>query len=110
MQQTPAGSAMFSERAWDAVARELRLSGRELEILQGLFDGFTELAIAARLRVSLRTVHTHMERLHRKLHVTHQVGLVLRVMAEFLRLAGVAGSGVPPICVRRTARRCSLRC
>ena len=105
---TPAalGSTIFSERAWDKVARNLRLSRRELDILRGMFDGLTESAIAAGLRISLHTVHTHMERLHRKLHVSHQVALVLRVMAEFLNLAGAPGSGVPSICARRTARQC----
>jgi DNA-binding NarL/FixJ family response regulator len=102
------GSAILSERAWLSLARRLRLSGRELDILRGMFDGLTESAIAAGLSISLRTVHTHMERLHRKLHVTHQVALVLRVMAEFLKLAGVPGSGVPPICARRSAQGCAL--
>jgi DNA-binding NarL/FixJ family response regulator len=109
MTQGNLGSAIFSERAWDNVARALELSRRELEILRGMFDGLTESAIASRLRVSMRTVHTHVERLHRKLGVTHQVALVLRVMVEFLKLAGTPGSGVPPICARRTAGGCRSR-
>ena len=91
------------------MARRLRLSRRELDILRGLFDGRTESAIAAGLNISSRTVHTHVERLHRKLHVTHQVALVLRLVVEFLKLAGVPGSGVPPICARRIAGRCPVR-
>jgi len=106
MTTTATGSAIFSERAWDKVARNLRLSRRELDLLRGMFDGLTESAIATGQSVSLRTVHTHVERLHRKLGVTHQVTLVLRVLVEFLNLAGAPGSGVPPICARRTARQC----
>ena len=109
MTQTASGSAIFSEQAWDEVARNLGLSRRKLEILRNMFDGLTESAIATNLGTSLRTVHTHMERLHRKLHVTHRVALVLRVMVEFLQLAGAPGSGVPPICARRTAGRCPLQ-
>ena len=73
-----------------------------------MFDGLTESAIAAELSVSLRTVHTHMERLHCKLRVTHQVALVLRVVAEFLKLAGTPGSGIPPICAGQIGKRCPL--
>ena len=109
MTRTASGSAIFSEQAWDEVARNLGLSRRELEILRNMFDGLTESAIATNLGISLRTVHTHMERLHHKLHVTHQVALVLRVMVEFMKLAGAPGSRVPPMCARRTAGRCPLQ-
>jgi DNA-binding NarL/FixJ family response regulator len=108
MKQVAVGSAIFSKRAWDEVARRLRLSRRELDVLRGMFDGLTESAMDAELHISLRTVHTHVERLHRKLQVTHQVALVLLVVVEFLKLAGVPGSGVPPFCARRTAKRCPL--
>jgi len=109
MTQAASGSAIFSKQAWDKVGRGLRLSRRERDILHGMFDGLTESAIATRLRISLHTVHTHVERLHHKLGVTHQVVLALRVVAEFLKLAGAPGSGVPAICARRTAGRCPLQ-
>src|SRR3974390_2394773 len=95
------GSDIFSEQAWNQVARTLRLSRRELAIVRGMFDGGTESAIAAGLRISSRTVHTHVERLHRMLRVDHRVALVLRVVNEFLRLPGAPRSAVPPICARR---------
>jgi DNA-binding CsgD family transcriptional regulator len=91
------------------MARGLRLSQREVEIVRGMFDGLTEPAIASGLGISSRTVHTHVERLHRKLHVNHQVALVLRVMGEFLELAGAPGSWVPPICAQRAGGHCPLR-
>jgi len=109
MTTTAKGSAIFSDLAWDEVARNLRLSRREFDILRRMFDGLTESAIAAELSISLHTVHTHVERLHRKLHVTHQMALALRVVVEFLKLAVAPGSGVPPICARRAAGRCPLR-
>jgi DNA-binding NarL/FixJ family response regulator len=109
MKPAALGSAIFSKRAWDEVAHSLRISQRELDVLRGMFDGLTESAMAGELRISLRTVHTHVERLHRKLRVSHQVALVLLVVVEFLKLAGVPGSGVPPICASRATGRCPLR-
>jgi DNA-binding CsgD family transcriptional regulator len=109
MAQGDLGSAIFSKRAWDNVAGALELSRRELDILRGMFDGWTESAMAAKLCMSPHTVHTHVERLHHKLGVTHQVALVLRLVVEFLKLAGAPGSGVPPMCARRNAGRCPLR-
>jgi DNA-binding CsgD family transcriptional regulator len=63
----------------------LRLSGRELQIVRGVFDNHKETAIAADLGIAARTVNTHMERLYRKLTVTTRVALVLRVMKEVLK-------------------------
>ncbi|MDB6020098.1 MAG: Regulatory protein [Pedosphaera sp.] len=80
------GAAVFSEQAWVEIARTLNLSGRELQIIQGVFDNNTEFSIAANLAISPHTVHTHFERLHHKLAVTNRVQLVLRVVDEFLAL------------------------
>ena len=76
---------MFSKPAWQEIARSLKLSGQELQIVRGVFDDYTEFAIASNLQVSPHTVHTHCERLYRKLAVTDRVKLVLRIMDEFLR-------------------------
>jgi DNA-binding CsgD family transcriptional regulator len=76
-----AGSALLSEADWAETARMLRLSGRELQIVRGVFDNQKETTLAADLGIAPRTVNTHMERLHRKLAVTTRVALVLRVMA-----------------------------
>jgi len=80
----PSGATMFSDQAWREVARRLRLSGQELRIVRGVFNGHKEYAIAANLGISPHTVHTHFERLHRKLGVADRVELVLRVIEEFL--------------------------
>ena len=78
----PLGAAMFSEQAWQEIARSLRLCGQELQIVRGVFDDHTEAAIAANLRVWPHTVHTHCERLYRKLAVTDRVKLVLTRVAS----------------------------
>jgi len=105
----PLGAAMFSNRAWDEIARSLKLSGRELQIIKDVFDDCTEFAIAAHLGVSPCTIHTHCERLYHKLAVTDRVKLVLRITDEFLALTVASGSILPPICANRSAGRCPLR-
>lgn len=94
----PPGSALISERAWKEIARRLKLSGRELQIVLGIFDDETDLAIAQRLGISLSTEHTHVERLHRKLAIMDRPQLLLCVMQEFLSLTASPESELPSIC------------
>jgi len=70
--------------AWEVIAKSLRLSARELQIIQGIFDDQKEFAIAHELAISVHTVHTHLERLYRKLGVSSRVGLVLCILSEYL--------------------------
>jgi DNA-binding NarL/FixJ family response regulator len=105
----PLGAAMFPDRAWREIARSLKLSARELEIVRGVFDDRTDGAIAADLGISPHTVHTHIDRLHHKLAVADRVELVLRVMDEFLTLTVAPESTLPSICANRAAGRCPLR-
>jgi DNA-binding NarL/FixJ family response regulator len=100
---------MFSQRAWEEIARSLKLSGRELQIIKDIFDDRIESAIAAHYGVSPHTVHTYCERLYRKLAVTDRVKLVLRITDEFLALTAAPGSILPSICANRSAGRCPLR-
>jgi DNA-binding NarL/FixJ family response regulator len=72
--------------AWQTIAKSLRISGRELQIIQAIFDDRKELAIAQELTISVHTVHSHLERLYRKLGVSSRVGLVLSVLSEYLSL------------------------
>jgi ATP/maltotriose-dependent transcriptional regulator MalT len=75
--------------AWETIAKSLRISDRELEIVQGIFDDRKEFAIADELKISMHTVHTHLERLYRKLGVSSRLGLVLCILSEYL-------SSLPP--------------
>jgi DNA-binding CsgD family transcriptional regulator len=97
---------MFSEQAWPEIARSLRLSPRELQIVRAFFDDRTESAMAADLGISPHTVHTYVERLYRKLAVVDRVELVLRVTNQFLALTAAPESTLPSICANRTAGRC----
>lgn len=105
----PLGAAMFSEEAWSQIGQSLKLSGRELQIVRAVFDDHTEFAIARNLNLSPHTVHTHCERLYRKLAVTDRVKLVLRVTNEFIALTFAPESKLPPICANRAAGRCPLQ-
>lgn len=102
----PPGSNIFSDPIWSEIARSLRITKRELQIVRGVFDDRTEFAIAADLGISPHTVHTHLERLRHKLAVVDRTALVLQVVKEFLKLTAVPGTVLPPICGRRSAGRC----
>jgi DNA-binding NarL/FixJ family response regulator len=105
----PPGSAMLSDLAWQEIARSLKLSARELQIARATFDDRKESAIADELGIAPRTVHEHIERLHRKLEVTDRLQLVLRITHEFLRLTLLPQGNLPPICSNDAAGRCPLR-
>jgi DNA-binding NarL/FixJ family response regulator len=106
VQMRPVGSAMFSEHAWEEIARSLKLSGRELQIVRGIFDDDTDLGIAQRLGISLSTVHTHVERLHRKLAVMDRPQLLLCVMQEFVTLTVSPANDLPHLCAKHGSGGC----
>ena len=53
-----------------------RLTCREMEILLLRVNGYTRKDIAEELRITVSTVKTHLESIHRKLEVSNQAGLV----------------------------------
>ncbi len=85
----------FPEHAWDEVGRMLRLSGRELQIVRGMFNDKIQYAIAAELGISPHTVHTHVERVYHKLGATNRAQLLVRVMTAFVALAASAKIPAP---------------
>ena len=78
------GSDILTPEQWDQVCSRLRLSERELDVVVGVFDDLKEAAIASRLGISAHTVHTHLERLYRKLHVNGRGRMIIEVLAEHL--------------------------
>jgi len=99
---------MFSPQAWLSIASSLKLSGRELQIVHGVFDDQKESTIAFDLNLSVHTVHTHVGRLHRKLRIVDRSQLLQRVMQEFLALTAAPENALPPICANRATGRCPL--
>ncbi|MDX2017388.1 MAG: helix-turn-helix transcriptional regulator [Planctomycetota bacterium] len=83
------GRSLLTQAEWVEVSGALKLSDRETEIVQCVFDDMKERAIATHLGISAHTVHTHLERLYRKLTVSSRCGLVLTVVGEYHRLSGI---------------------
>ncbi len=80
------GRHVLSSPQWQRLAVTFALSPREEQILRGLFDDLTEFAIARELGISPHTVHTHLERLYRKLEANSRPTAIVRVFSEHLRL------------------------
>lgn len=69
---------------WTEISTRLRLSTREAQIARLLLDERDEADIAATLSISPRTVHGHLERLYRKLHIHSRSQLLLRLFKAYL--------------------------
>ncbi len=65
----------------------LRLSRREVQVVQGVFEDRKEESIAHELGISPHTVNTYFQRLYSKLRVSSRPQLIVRVMAEYLKMA-----------------------
>ena len=87
--QPPKGRTVLSPNQWVSTAVALRLSPRELEVVQCLFDDETEAAIARRLELSVHTVHTYLGRIYAKLGVRSRVQLIVCVFAAHLMTPGL---------------------
>lgn len=102
------GAALLTDHAWFEIARALGITKRELQIVQCVFDNLPKTGIARRLGISGHTVHTHMNRLFKKLTVTTRTELVLRVVEQLIILT-LADTGVlPPICPNHQKGNCCL--
>ena len=95
----------ISEEAWELLARDLRLSGRELQCVRHIFEDRKEGAIATELGISAHTIHTHLDRLYHKLGVKSRVELVVRIMMRFMELTIQPESTLRPICGRPCVAR-----
>ncbi|WP_329455816.1 helix-turn-helix transcriptional regulator [Streptomyces sp. NBC_01497] len=67
-----------------AGADEYRLTARETTVLVLLAEALPATAIGRRLRISVRTVHKHVENIYRKLHTRDRLETVLRAQAAGL--------------------------
>lgn len=70
-------AAPFVPTAMD-VAGAVRLTPRELRVLELLAEGHTAGAIARRLQIAERTVQKHLERVYAKIGVSDRLAAVLR--------------------------------
>lgn len=82
----PIGSALLSGDVWTRLRDSLRLSDRELQIVQGIFEDQKQESIAYSLGISPHSVNTYIQRIYSKLRIGSRPQLILRVMSEYLAL------------------------
>jgi DNA-binding CsgD family transcriptional regulator len=71
---------------WDSVCSALQFSKRETDIFRLLLTDHSERAVALQLQISTHTVHSHIERLYRKLGVRSRSSLIVLVFETWVRL------------------------
>lgn len=96
----------ISPEAWTYLAGKLKLSRREAEVARFLLDDEKESSVADQLDLSAHTVHTHIERIYRKLNVNSRAQLTARLMQCFIHLTTEPDSPLPPICSLRKQGLC----
>lgn len=78
-----------------------RLTGREVDVLTGVACGLTDSAIAERLHVSVRTVHTHQERIRQRLGLPRRSAVAALAHREgIVRLDGPLGAEAIAACLQ----------
>lgn len=90
------GLSLFPLSAWPRLGMALRLSPREMQIVQGVFEDRKEESIAYELGISPHTVNTYFQRLYTKLRVSSRPQLMVRVMAEYLTMSGAQATDEYP--------------
>jgi ATP/maltotriose-dependent transcriptional regulator MalT len=78
------GSGPLSDEAWLHIRSALRLSDRELGIVQQIFAGSPQENIAGALAIAPDIVYRTTQRIYIKLHIGSRMELKSRVMAEHL--------------------------
>jgi DNA-binding CsgD family transcriptional regulator len=87
----PIGASLLPCDVWSRLRHSLKLSARELQIVQGIFEDQKQESIAFALGISPHSVNTYMQRIYAKLRIGSRPQLIVRVMSEYL--ASVAGPG-----------------
>jgi DNA-binding NarL/FixJ family response regulator len=89
---TTVAEPFLDAESWAVISRALGLSPREAQIASLMLADETEDAIATRLGISAHTVHTHVERLFRKLCVSSRCQVIVRIFQEYVGLSSRAGA------------------
>ena len=89
---TTSRDAFLADSIWQSITRSFRLSQREAQVVQLLLADATEATMAATLSISPHTVHTHLERIYRKLHVTSRCQVVIAVFQRYVELTAPTAS------------------
>jgi DNA-binding CsgD family transcriptional regulator len=76
-------TALYDEE-WQAIAQRLALSDIELRVVKGVLDDWDNEKIAEKNDITTNTVHSHLDRVYKRLGVGSRAGLVERVFREHL--------------------------
>lgn len=106
---------ILTESEWLEISSRLHLSARESQIVRLMLCSLLQSSIAKRLRISPHTVHTHVDRVYRKVRVSGRCELVLKVLETHVELTRRAPpnrrahSGMEAVGAKRRvhASRCS---
>jgi len=79
-----AGASLLPSAAWSQLRDSLKLSDRELQIVQGIFEDQKQESIAFSLGISPHSVNTYIQRIYNKLRISSRPQLIVRVMSEYL--------------------------
>ena len=91
MSSVPSCSSRLTAQDGSAIARQLDISIRQLQIIQRVFDGLDGPGIGKALGVSPHTVHAHLARLYRTLGVTSRCELIVQVFLAYLESEDAGG-------------------
>lgn len=79
-------------KVWREVEYHLGLSNREAQVARCIVNGCSQSDMANCLGISIHTVHTHLERLYRKLGVSSKCQVVVQLFATYFVLSGYSGA------------------
>ena len=71
---------MLTDNDRTVIQSRLGLSGREVQVVEGILNDKTERAVARELGISPHTVHEHLRRIFRKGNVHSRAALCVMVM------------------------------
>lgn len=86
--------SFLSHQDWCLLIQTLCLSPRETEISNLILTGHSEREIADLLAISTHTVHSHLERMYRKLNVHTRCDLVMAFFRAYARARQNSGAGL----------------
>ena len=95
-------SLALSDDKWRSIAESLGLSRRQLQIVRCVFDGLDEPSIGHQLRVFSHTVHSHLNRLYKKIRVKSRCELIVLVFLNYLSRASPSRRRASEVAPRRS--------
>ena len=83
---------ILNPEEWERIRLSLKLSAREVEVTQHIFDDNKSECIAMILGISVHTINTYLQRLYVKLDVRSRSQLILRIFKDHLEHVAETGN------------------